>query len=208
MNEQHNRFIAFEGIDGSGKTTQLILLQNALEKQGYQVLCTREPGGTVLGESVRNILLNKEMNIAPLTESLLFAASRIQHIQEVIMPALQAGTVVLCDRYIASTIAYQGYGRGIPLAWLQSLYALPMTIPLPGMTVLLDIEPVPGMKRLKDLKDRLEAESIAFFQRVRQGYLTWAAQEKNCIIIPAEQEVQAIHGSILKQADAMLGGFL
>ncbi|WP_027364321.1 dTMP kinase [Desulfotruncus alcoholivorax] len=171
------KFIVFEGIDGAGKTTQIDLVAKNLKEQGLQVLCTREPGGTRIGEMLRKFLLDPANgDINPRTEAFLYAADRSQHVTEVILPALEEGKIVICDRYLYSTIAYQGWGRGIDTGFLTSLNGLASDGLVPDRVILLDIDVDTGLQRAlgERLPDRLEIEKNAFFQRVRQGYLEQA----------------------------------
>lgn len=191
--------IVFEGIDGSGKSTQLALLKEALSKKGYKILTTREPGGTSLGENIRGLLLDKKnLAIDSLAEALLFSASRRQVLKEIILPALEENTIVLCDRFIGSTMAYQGYGRGLDLDWLNKLSQLIIPPFLPMFTILLDVSPAVAKSRLLNTPDRMEKEDELFFQRVRQGYLDWLSQEKNSFLVSGEENIKDIHLNILK----------
>ncbi|SMB89295.1 thymidylate kinase [Thermanaeromonas toyohensis ToBE] len=197
-------FITFEGPDGAGKTTQLNLLANHLQQEGYKVLCTREPGGTPLAEDIRRILLSPwEEEIYGLTEVFLYAASRVQHVKKKILPALAEGKVVLCDRFTDSTLAYQGYGRGIELELLHRLNDLATGGLKPAVTLLLDLPPEEGLRRGKKggggtRMDRLEQEDLTFHYRVRQGFLALARQEPRRIkIIDARQPVEKVFAEVL-----------
>lgn len=175
-------FITLEGPEGSGKTSQLPLLADFLRSQGYDVLTTREPGGTAIGDQVRNILFdlgNKGMD--PRTEILLFQASRAQHVEEVIKPALAAGRLVLCDRYADSTLAYQGYGHGIDLRILREIVTFATDGLNPGLTVFLDVDVEEGLKRRTDGGNwnRLDDYNKAFHRRVYAGYQELIAAEPN-----------------------------
>jgi dTMP kinase len=177
------RFITFEGIDGSGKSTQLTATAGALRADGIDVLETREPGGTPLGESLRAILLQQTMS--PLTETLLMFAARVEHIDEVIVPALGTGHWVLCDRFSDATYAYQSGGRGISAEWIASLEAWVHPTLQPDLTVVIDLDPkVAAMRRSKArAPDRFEAEDAAFFERVREVYLARARAEPNRFLL-------------------------
>lgn len=169
------RFFCLEGIDGSGKSTQINLLQEELGRRGIPSQRLRDPGGTEISEKIRNIILNRKNDkIGPITELLLYAASRAQMIQEVILPALEQGRVVLADRYAWSTVAYQGYGRGLDLSTIHSLNQMTCGSCWPQHTFVLDI-PVEEFRQraIKEgrQEDRLESESLDFFERVRAGYL-------------------------------------
>ena len=170
MNEK-GIFITFEGGDGSGKSTQIKKLMKYLEGKGYSVVLTREPGGTPIGEKIRDIILDKKhAEMAPMTEAMLYAASRAQHVEEVIKPALNAGSVVICDRFIDSSLAYQGYARGLGDSVMNiNEYALDGI--MPDLTFLMKIDPRKGKKRIGGREaDRIEREALEFHQRVYDGY--------------------------------------
>jgi dTMP kinase len=186
------RFITFEGIEGSGKSSQIILLTDHLRSKHLAVTLTREPGGTLIGDQVRKILLdpgNKALD--PSAELLLYAASRAQHLKEVIRPALENGATVLCDRFSDATIAYQGYGRGLDLTMIHALDRLVTSGMRPDLTVLLDVEAAVGLARARgrnnqqglEAEARFENEALAFHERVRQGYLTLAREAPDRIKI-------------------------
>ena len=172
-------FITFEGGEGCGKSTQLKLLAQRLEAAGVPVRALREPGGTVVGEAVRTILLDPDHSgLDDTAEILLYEAARAQLVAEVIEPALQAGDVVLCDRFYDSTTAYQGYARGIPLEEVAALNHAATGGLTPDVTVLLDLDPALGIKRATaEGADRLEAEDLQFHTRVRLGFLAVAAED-------------------------------
>lgn len=164
-------FITFEGGDGSGKSTQIKLLKKHLEEEGFNVLLTREPGGTDIGEKIREVILdpdNKEMS--PMTESMLYAACRAQHVDEVIRPAVKSGSIVICDRFLDSSIAYQGYARGLgDCVGIINSYAVNEC--LPDLTFLLKLKPKAGSERIEGReKDRIELEAESFHQAVFDGY--------------------------------------
>lgn len=178
------RFITFEGIDGSGKSTQLTATSAALRALGIDVLETREPGGTALGESLRSLLIERSMS--PLTETLLMFASRVEHIDEVIVPALGTGHWVLCDRFTDATYAYQSGGRGIAADWIATLEAWVHPTLQPDLTVVIDLDPTQAAIRRAQARspDRFEAEDVAFFERVREVYLARArAQPSRFLVI-------------------------
>ncbi|MGE4545610.1 MAG: dTMP kinase [Pedobacter sp.] len=179
-------FISFEGIEGSGKTTQIQLLANRLESLGYEVLITREPGGCPIADQIRHILLHPDNDrLVPGAELLLYAAARAQHVSEVITPALEQGKIVLCDRYCDATLAYQGYARGLDLQLVQQLNDLAAGTCRPNLTLLLDMLPDHGLHRAQSrnavasgpAEGRFEQESLIFHSKVRQGYLDLAQQE-------------------------------
>ena len=176
--EYSGTFISLEGPEGAGKTTQLKLLTTFLREEGIEHVITRDPGGTSLGKPIRRILLSTESVISPIAELLLYEADRSQNVSEIIMPALQAGKLVLCDRYIHSTLAYQGYGRKIDFELINTLNRIATGGLLPEMTILFDIESSSGLARLHPGgHDRLEREALEFHQSVRGGYLELSRQE-------------------------------
>ncbi len=171
-------FLTLEGLDGSGKSTQAGLLRAFLEERGLRVVLTREPGGGL--PEVRDLLLGGELS--PEAEYLLFSADRAEHVRRVILPSLEQGAWVVSDRYLDSSLAYQGFGRGLPLAWLLEV-AKEATLGLtPRLTFLLDLPPEEALRRVKD-PDRLEREGLAFFQRVREGYLFLAEREPHRFVV-------------------------
>lgn len=171
--------VSFEGPEGAGKTTQLARLSERLRRDGRAVTAAREPGGTALGQGVRELLLSSAHAPVPLAEVFLLLASRAQLCDEVLRPALARGEAVLLDRFTDSTLAYQGAGRGLPLPQLRELNALATGGLTPQLTVLLDLDPAEGLRRVRGRgePDRLEAEAEAFHRRVRQGFLELAAAE-------------------------------
>lgn len=188
-------FITFEGGEGSGKSTLIDKIEKELIKRGHQVVRTREPGGSKLGEHIRNWLLNSELkiNIGKRAELLLFLADRAQHIEELIKPALEAGKVVLCDRFNDSTVAYQGSGRTMGIDEVQEMCDLVCDGLTPDLTFFLDIDPKIGLERIgKTGRDRLESETLDFHQRTRQGFHALARQdpERFHIIDAAKSEGQ------------------
>ncbi len=176
----HPRFISLEGGEGAGKTSALAAIRNVLQARGFDVVVTREPGGTPLAERIRELLLNaKDEPLAPETELLLMFASRAQHVREVVQPALQRGAFVLSDRFTDSSYAYQGDGRGLDKAWIEALERRAVGVK-PGLTVLLDLDVRIGRARAagRDLwPDRIESEQDDFFERVREGFRRRAAAE-------------------------------
>jgi dTMP kinase len=164
-------FISFEGLDGCGKSTQMELLASALRAHGYVVLVTREPGGTTLGEDIRAMLLDpRNQGMSARAEALLYAAARAQLVQEALRPALADGQVVLCDRYVDSSLAYQGYGRGLGFSDIMGLNVWGTECLLPDLTLFLDLDDSVRTGRLAAVPDRLEAEDEAFHQRVAEGF--------------------------------------
>lgn len=201
-------FITFEGIEGSGKSTQIELLSKELERKGLQVIKTQEPGGTKIGAMIRKILLDpKNKVIDPMTELMLYGASRAQHIKEVILPAIEEGKIVLCDRFSDATIAYQGYGRGLSLNIIKGLDTLITGGLRPSLTILLDLDPEKGLLRAKkrieensSLKEgRIEQEGFSFHKRVREGYLKIAEEEPERIkVIGADGSREEVHRKIIE----------
>lgn len=172
------RFITLEGPEGAGKTTQLKLLSKFLDENGIAHVITRDPGGTPLGKPIRRILLNSETAIHPVAELLLYEADRAQNVSEIILPGLKQGKVVFCDRYIDSTIAYQGYGRNLDFNLIDTVNEIASQGLRPDCTILFDIESSAGLARLHPSgHDRLEREALEFHQKVRSGYLELAKKE-------------------------------
>lgn len=198
---QKSFFITFEGIDGCGKSTQLNLLADFLKTQDFSILKTREPGGTRIGDKIREILLNHTLTeMKALTELLLYCAGRSQHVEEVIRPALQEGKVVLSDRYTDATDAYQGGGRDIDSKILQNLHSIATNNLKPDLTILLDLPSELGLKRIQNRPtDRLEKEALHFYEKVRKSYLELAKKEpKRIQIFDATKSISEIHESIIK----------
>lgn len=194
-------FISFEGIEGSGKSTQARLLYEYLSKKGYTVILTGEPGGTEIGLKIRELLLSVEhKGMIPITELLLYNASRVEHIKEIILPAINRGAIVITDRFSDSTIAYQGYGRGIDLNLISSIERAVTGGLRPDITILLDLDVEIGLKRNRGINktDRLELEDVEFHKKVRSGYLEIAAKEPERIkVIDASQNIEVIHNRIV-----------
>ncbi len=206
-------FISFEGIEGCGKSTQIQLLHEALLKQGKKVLLTREPGGTLLGEQIRKILLAREnTQMTSLCELFLYAADRAQHCEEVILPALKKNFIVLCDRFSDSTLAYQVGGRQIPLDKLQPVLNLANTKIKPHLTFLLDCPVETGLNRAKnrgqikkDQEDRFEQLELDFHKRVREYYLKISREEKDRIVVmDGTREIKEIQKEIFKKLESYL----
>ena len=168
-------FVTFEGLDGSGKTTQAVLLTDALRGEGFEVVATREPGGTPLGEAIRDLVLHGG-HVAPWAEAALYAASRAQHVDGVIRPALERGATVVCDRYIDSSVAYQGVGRGLGLEEVLALNLAVVGGLLPDRTVLVEIDPETAAERVGSSGDRIERDGIALWRRVADAYRTLAGR--------------------------------
>lgn len=193
-------FLTFEGGEGCGKSTQIALLEPVLTEAGLKVEVVREPGGTRLGERAREILLDPaSTGMTAMAELLLYQASRAQLVAERILPALSVGSVVLCDRFTDSTLAYQGYGRGLPGDEIETLSRMATGGLVPNLTIVLDVDPETGLARAAHGgADRLEAEQMAFHERVRQGFLELAkADPARCVIVDASGPVEEIHSMVL-----------
>jgi len=202
-----NLFITFEGIDGSGKTTQLRLLHEYLQKRNIATTIAREPGGTEVGEAIRQILLySGTQDLRPLSELLLYYASRYQNLCHNILPALERGQWVLCDRYADASLAYQGYGRGLDLNFIAQLNQAVVGQRLPNLTFLIDLDPTMALTRARQRNQgrvvdegRFEMESFSFFERVRQGYLTIARDHPGRFrIVSGNLPVEEAHQEILR----------
>src|SRR5215510_642456 len=201
----HGKFVSFEGIEGCGKTTQIALLSEYLKKRDIPHTITREPGGTAVGEGIRKILLNSEtIHLTAASELLLFYASRSQNFQEKIKPALERNEMVICDRYYHASMAYQGYGRGIPLDFIQKLTDLVCDPFRPDVAFLLYIEREVGLARARarnhtrgETEGRFEAEDLDFYNRVRNGYLQLAFADERIQLIYADRPIEAVHRHIL-----------
>ena len=201
------KFITFEGIDGSGKTTQINLLEEKLSQQGISTLILREPGGTKLSEKIREILLDREnINLSPSAESLLFVASRTQLMVEKIKPSLERNQFVICDRYADSTIAYQGYGRGLNVKYLEELNKFATDSIQPDITIILDVDPEKAAIRMaSDVPDRLESAGINFFLKVRKGYYEIARRyPQRCVIIDGSRPESEVFELVLKEVNNKL----
>lgn len=194
--------ITFEGGEGVGKSTLIASLADVLRKRGLEVVVTREPGSTPLGEALRGQLLEVRQEIAPLSELFLFLAARIEHVERVIKPALKRGASVLCDRFNDSTIAYQGAGRGVGVERARFFCEEATKGTTPHLTFLLDMPPKEAMARLKRGKDRIEAESLDFHERVREAYLQVAKHDpKRVIVIDASKSPGEVLTTALSYVD-------
>ena len=196
-------FITIEGIDGCGKTTQINKLKEYFSKADNSVVFTREPGGVPSAEKIRGILLDKEnTDISPIAEMLLFAASRAIHLEKVIIPAMQQGKIVICDRFIDSSICYQGYGRGLSVDVVRQINEVAIKGTMPDLTILLDIPAIVGAERNNahaDKKDRMEIEGVTFEEKVREGYLKEAKKDPNrFLVVDATQGIEEIFNDIIK----------
>ncbi|MEM6431908.1 MAG: dTMP kinase [Deinococcota bacterium] len=181
-------FIAFEGPEGAGKSTQIQHLTRRLKAAGIAPIVSREPGGTPAGNAIREVILDPQLTMTPLTEFLLYSASRAEHVHELITPALEANKVVISDRFAGASIAYQGYGRGVPLSFITDL-TTDISKHMPDITVLLDIDVELGLSRIakRGQLDRLEQADLSFHKQVRQGFLTQAKNNPSWLIFDANQ---------------------
>ncbi|MCD7879954.1 MAG: dTMP kinase [Candidatus Gastranaerophilales bacterium] len=187
-------FITFEGADGSGKTTQLNLVKSFLEQQNYDVVVTREPGALEFGRKIREILLHGKEVICDNAEMFLFLADRAQHIESLIKPSISAGKIVLCDRHVDSTIAYQGYGRGQNIELLKSLNKIAVNSIVPDLTLLFDVSTEISFQRLGNEKDRMESAGIGFHKKVAEGYLQLQKSEPERIkLINANNSIETVY---------------
>ncbi len=182
--------IVFEGPEGAGKSTQIERLTRRLRDAEVPVTATREPGGTATGDAIRDILLHADLAIEPLVEFLLYSASRAQHVRERIRPALERGEVVVSDRFAGASVAYQGYGRGLDLEFIEALNRRATDGLEPDLTILLDLDPAEGLRRVgaRGAHDRLERAGLAFHQRVREGFLTQARHSASWLVLDASQD--------------------
>lgn len=200
-------FISFEGIDGSGKSTQLNLLREWFEDRGSSVIVIREPGATLLSESIREILLSTKQSITPTAELLLFSAARTQLVEKVIEPALETDAIILCDRYVDSTTAYQGFGRGLDLTRVHAINEIATRGVMPDLTFFIDVRYEQAQQRMQFAEgggepDRMERAGGDFFNRVRDGYLSIAGHDpKRFVVIDGYRERDAIHRDIIAEVE-------
>lgn len=202
---ENGLFITFEGADGCGKTTQLELLSKYLESKNYNILVTREPGAKGLGEKLREILLDYDGEVSDRCESFLFLADRAQHIDTIVEPALKNGKIVLCDRHTDSTVAYQGYGRGLDIAQINKLNTIATNGLKPDLTIVFDIDIETSMKRVGKEKDRMEKSGNEFFNKVRNGYLEISKKEPQRVkVIDSTKSIQEIHKQVINLVSDLL----
>lgn len=200
-------FLAFEGPEGSGKSSQVARLAERLRAEGIDVLVTREPGGSPAGERIRDVLLDPMLRLDPLGELLLYAAARSQHVVECIAPALAADALVLTDRFSAATVAYQGYGRQLDLSFVHELNARVTLGHRPRLTLLLDIAPEIGLARVaaRGAADRLERADLDFHRRVRAGFLAQADADRECWqVIDADDDEAAVAAAVWTAAEPVV----
>lgn len=208
-------FISLEGIEGAGKTTLIQKMIAWFEAKGKEVLLTREPGGSELGKKLRSIILNAEEKICPASELFLFLADRAEHVESCIKPALVQGKIVLCDRFIDSTVAYQGYGRGMDISGLKMLNDRAAGGLKPDLTIILDLAPEIGLARanarnkaenLTIKEGRFEAEALDFHQKIRAGFLALSKEEERFFVVNAEQNAEAVFADVCKKLQNILEG--
>ena len=198
--------VTVEGVEGSGKSTQCARLAEHLTTRGVEVVRTSEPDGTPLGARVRALFEGDGPTPTPLTQTFLFMAARQEHVTRVIAPALARGAVVLSDRYADATVAYQGYGQGVDVQTIKELNMLATGGVLPDLTLVLDLDPAVGMRRIRGRAlDAFEKMDLAFHQRVREGYLEIARSDKNrVVVLDAGREPDALHGDVVRAVDECL----
>ena len=196
-------FIVFEGGDGAGKSTQVALLREALERAGRAVTVTRQPGGTPLGQQIRDLVLHGE-HVAPRAEALLFAADKAHHVDMLIRPALQRGEVVISDRYTDSSVAYQGAGRDLGAQEVHDLNMWAVQDLVPDLTVVVDISAEEGRRRRGEVHDRLESEEDAFHEAIRQHFLSMArGNPERYLIVDGTQPPEQIHAEVLNRLEKL-----
>jgi dTMP kinase len=204
-------FITFEGVEGSGKTTQVDLLYDYLADKGYELIKTREPGGTAFGEALRKSLLQPDIHVFPLSELLLLMAMRAQHVEEVIGPALQDGKIVICDRFTDATFAYQGYGRGMDQEIILTLNRLVTKGIQPNLTILLDCRVEEGFKRKveRDFSmDRFENEALSFHNKVKAAYIKLSMEEpERFFVVNGNEEVEEVQKKIRNKVEKLLKSY-
>ncbi len=202
MKKKKGLFIVFEGPEGAGKTTQARLLYKYFKKRHYDVILTREPGGTKVAEKIRKIILSPKIKISSLTELLLYEACRAQHIAEIILPNLKKGKIVISDRFTFASVVYQGYARGLGVKLVEDLNKLVVGDITPDITFVLDIEPKEGLKRVKKRTgyfDRLEKENLKFHKKIREGYIKLSKNKKNVFVVDAQNKsAHQVHLTVLE----------
>lgn len=199
MKKYRGIFITFEGIDGCGKSTQARKLYTYLKKHKFPVLFLREPGGTPASERIRRILLDRNLDINPVSELLLYEAARAQLADAVIIPELNKGTIIVCDRYCDSTTAYQGYGRGLDLKMIERLNRLASLNIAPDLTFVFDVDYQTALRRRNGRADRLEKEKQAFFNRVRKGFKSLAARRR-VVLLDGRRDITSIFNDVKRHS--------
>lgn len=200
-------FITLEGPDGSGKSTMISLIGEYLKEQGIDHIITREPGGTVIGEKIRGIIIDREnINMGPETEALLFAASRAQHVHEKILPSVEGGKVVVCDRFLLSSLAYQGVGRGLGIQEVKAVNEFGLRGMTPDLILFFHVDPeVTLLRKTKEGGDRLEEEGGAFHREVYEGYMTLLKMyPDNVVVIDAEKTVEEVYTQTIAALEKVL----
>jgi dTMP kinase len=199
----HGLFIVFEGGDGAGKSTQVALLRDALCREGRQVTVTRQPGGTPLGQQIRDLVLHGE-HVSPRAEALLFAADKAHHVETLIRPALQRGDVVISDRYTDSSVAYQGAGRALGAQEVHDLNMWAVEDLVPDLTVVVDISAAEGRRRRGEVHDRLESEEDPFHEAIRQHFLAMArGNPQRYLVVDGTQPPEQIHAEVMGRLDQL-----
>lgn len=199
----HGLFIVFEGGDGAGKSTQVVLLRDALCREGRQVTVTRQPGGTPLGQQIRDLVLHGE-HVTPRAEALLFAADKAHHVETLIRPALQRGDVVISDRYTDSSVAYQGAGRALGAQEVHDLNMWAVEDLVPDLTVVVDISAAEGRRRRGDVHDRLESEEDTFHEAIRQHFLAMArGNPQRYLVVDGTQPPEQIHAEVMGRLEQL-----
>ncbi len=200
------KFITFEGSEGSGKSTQSKLLSRYLKRRGFKVVYLREPGGTAVSEKIRKILLDhKNDSMTPMAETLLYMAARAQVVNGIIKPALEKGRIVICDRFLDSTIAYQGYGLGVDIKFIKCVGEFATAGIKPGLTIFLSLPLKDGLKHREHTKDRIEKRSLGYHSRVLKGYFKLASHEpKRIKIVKVEKDKNKTQSQIRRLVDRLL----
>ena len=204
-NRKNGLFISFEGIDGCGKTTQIELLKKYLDEKKYETIVTLEPGGCEIGKNLREILLFHKGYVSDIAEMFLYLADRAQHIQEIVLKNINEGRIVLCDRCIDSTVAYQGYGRRGNIEQINLLNKIATNGIEPDLTIVFDVDIETAQKRIENKKDRMEKEGIEFHKRVREGYLELAKKyPKRIKVINSNQEIEKVFSDLKSIIDEII----
>ncbi len=203
MKKHKGLFVTFEGIDGSGKSTQARKAIQWLKGSGHETIFIREPGGTPISEKIRRLLLNRDLSINATSELLLYEAARAQLTKDIIIPALKDGKILICDRFFDSTIAYQGYGRGLDLKAIDRLNSIASFGIVPDLTFIIDVNYSTSLKRRKAKPDRLENEKRAFFSRVRRGFIQ-LSRKRRSVLIDGNGEIEEIFAKVKQHINRRL----
>ncbi|NLJ99838.1 MAG: dTMP kinase [Clostridia bacterium] len=208
MEKKRGKFITLEGPEGSGKSTQGEILFHWLQGKGFDTVLTREPGGTCLGNYIRDILLNQDLAMDSRAEIMLYGADRAQHVEEIIRPALKTGKIVICDRFTDSSISYQGYARGLDIQLIREINSIAAGGLTPDLTILYDLPVKVGLER-KSSFDRMEKEGLAFHEDVRKGYLDIARRDTSgrIRVIDALEPIEEVSQMTIHLVDKLLGGY-